>query len=506
MTALSWSGRRGRLLPAYVLIASVCLLALAVVHGSRVAIVATFVLFTAVAVPAYRTLLRWDSLIAGLILVVFLIPIKRYTLPSQLPFNLEPYRILIAFVAAAWFTSLLIDKRVRFRASGLEPPILLFVFAAVASVVVNNSSIQAAGVSTYVVKNLTFFASFFVLLYVLVSLVRKREQLNRLIRLLVASGSLVALSAIVESRTNYNVFNHLGHVLPFLTYHDPSLNGATSLELGRGGRLRVYGSAEHPIELSAVLVMLIPLALYLARSTGRRAWFGAGVVLGLGALTSISRTGVVMMVVVGLVLVWLRPTDVKRLAPVLIPALCIACLAIPHTLGSFYSAFFPKGGLIADQSVAGQQCMCGRLAEFGPSLHEWSQRPLFGEGFGSRVVSTADSVRLGVAKARLLDDQWLSSLLEIGIAGVCALLWLFTRAIRRMARIAREDDGPDGMLAAAIAASVFAFAVGMLTFDSLGFVQVTITLFIFLAFSGVLTHLYREQTTGGTGTTSLSEA
>jgi O-Antigen ligase len=489
MTTIAARAERRALLPALLLVGAAALLTVSVAQNSHVSAVVPFVLLAALVAAGHRVLFRWESLLAGVVLVIFFIPIKRYTLPSQLPFNVEPYRLMIAFVAVAWITSLLIDKRVRLRSSGLERPILLFAFAALVSVAVNDSSIAAAGLTAEVVKALTFFTSFFILFYVIVSLVRTSAQLDRLIGLLVASGTLLAVSALVESRTEYNVFNHLGVALPFLTFQDPTAVGLTSGTLDRSGRLRVYASAEHPIELAAVLVMLIPLAFYLAKVSGRRRWFLMAGVLGLGALATVSRTGVIMMVVAGLVLFRLRPTDVKRFLPLLVPALCVLYFALPHTLGSFYSAFFPKSGLIADQStiaVGNNAYADGRLADIGPSFHEWAQKPLFGEGFGSRVVSRTDALRLGVVPARLLDDQWLGSLLETGFVGICGLIWLFVRAIRRMTRIAREDDGPAGWLGAAIAASLLSFALGMLTFDALGFVQVTITFFLMLALSAVL--------------------
>jgi polysaccharide biosynthesis protein PslJ len=499
MRAAAANRDRGSLTAAIILITSIAVLAVSVTQNVKVSVVTSLVFMVVLAASSYRTLVRWESLLAGIVLVIFFIPIKRYTLPSALPFNLEPYRLLIAFVAVAWFTSLLIDKRVRLRGSGLEPAIGLFAFAALASVAANVSGIEANGVTSTVVKTLTFFASFFILFYVVVSLIRRRDQLDGFIKLLVASGAILSIAALIEARMDYNVFNHLSSALPFLKYHDPTTVGLTTNSLDRSGRLRVYGSAEHPIELSAVLVMLIPLAFYLAKSSGRRIWFLLAGVLGLGALATVSRTGVVMIVVVGLVLLRLKPADVKRFLPLLVPALCAVYFMLPNTLGSFYAAFFPKQGLIADQSniaVGNQAYADGRLADIGPSLHEWAQKPLFGQGFGSRIVSRDDATRLGVTPARLLDNQWLGSLLETGFVGICALLWLFIRAIRKMTRISGEDDGPDGWLAAAIAASLTAFAVGMLTFDALGFVQVTITFFLMLALSAVLWRTHGEARAG----------
>ena len=61
------------------------------------------------------------------------------------------------------------------------------------------------------------------------------------------------------------------------------------------------------------------------------------------------------------------------------------------------------------------------------------------------------------------------------------------RAIRRLAFLARSDAGPDGWLATGLAASIAAYAVGMLTFDSFAFIQVTFLVFIMLGFAAVAT-------------------
>src|SRR4051794_18677103 len=68
-------------------------------------------------------IISWRSLIVSVIMVIFAIPIRRYALPGSLPFELEPYRLLVFLIAAGWFASLLVDPRVRFRRSGLEGPI-----------------------------------------------------------------------------------------------------------------------------------------------------------------------------------------------------------------------------------------------------------------------------------------------------------------------------------------------------------------------------------------------
>ena len=88
--------------------------------------------------------------------------------------------------------------------------------------------------------------------------------------------------------------------------------------------------------------------------------------------------------------------------------------------------------------------------------------------------------------ARILDDQWLSSLLNTGFVGVLSLAWLFTRFIRDVGRRARHERTIDGWLLIALVASVAAFSVGMFTFDALAFTQVTFVFFVILALGSVL--------------------
>src|SRR5947208_6023348 len=303
-----------------------------------------------------------------------------------------------------------------------------------------------------------------------------------LLKVLVGGGTVVGVFALIERRTDYNVFNHLRTVAPFLKFQGAI--GAEGLERG-GTRLRVYGSAEHPIALGAVFVLLIPLAIYLARRTERRRWWAATLVLSLGAFATVSRTAVIMLAVVVLVFLRLRPRATKRLWPLVIPILAAVHLAMPGTLGSLRAAFFPSGGLIAQQSnvVAGNELRSnGRLADIGPSLHELAPHPIFGEGYGTRIVGFDEKYN----NAAILDDQWLGTLLETGIVGFFAWVWIFCRCVRRLSRAAREDDSARGWLYTGLAASIAAFGIGMATYDAFSFTQIAFVFFILFALAGVL--------------------
>jgi len=473
MRQLVADAERGRLLAVGLILVGLMYATVAVASGSNAGKIVPLVAALAVFLAASRTLLRWENLVAAIILVILLVPIRRYALPAQLPFNLEPYRLLVAVVVAIWASSLLVDRRVRIRRSGLEGPLALFFVAIFGSLVTNTG--RVASVQTYAVKQLTFFISFLLVFYVVVSVARSFVSIDFLIRVLTAGGAFVAASTIWESRTGYNVFNHLSSFIPGLHVVQLPWVGQD----GRGDR--AYASAQHAIPLGAALVLLIPLAVYLGRRTGNLRWWGCAAVLATGSLATYSRTTVLMLVCITIVYAKLRPQSLKRFWPMLVPALLAVHILVPGTLGTLKNAFFPKGGLIAQQQAGAGTAGSGRLADLGPGLHEWTKAPLFGEGFGTRIVEGVQ------ANANILDDQWLVTLLETGIVGLVAWVWLFARTIRRLAREARDDDSPRAWLAVGLAASIFAYATSMATYDAFSFIQVTLILFILLAFAAALT-------------------
>jgi hypothetical protein len=361
----------------------------------------------------HEWLLSWRTLVGLLVLVILFIPIRRYSLPAALPFELEPYRLYVVLIAAAWIGALLVEP-MRVRRTGLEAPIFAFV---------------------------------------------------------VAVGLPVA--AIVESRTGFNPFDHLSRVAPFLQESGERLSDRLN---DRAGRLRAYGSAQHSIALGAALAMLFPFAVYLGYRRHKRRWWLCAGLLGLGALATVSRTAALMLVVEAITLVILKPAVARRLWPLALPFLVVMHVAMPGTIGAFKSSFFPEGGLIAEQKSGAGTYGSGRIADLGPGLKEWSATPLVGQGYGTRITVRADPK----VNAPILDNQWLALLLETGVVGVAAMGWILVRTVRRTGRRARRDDSDEAWLMAAFTASIGAFAIGMFTYDTFSFIQVTFLLFLLL--------------------------
>ena len=213
-----------------------------------------------------------------------------------------------------------------------------------------------------------FFYTFVLMFLMICSVVRTSGEIDRLVRVLVFGGAVVAATAMVEYWTSTNVYDYLPRALPFLEHLQQAGTGGGP----RGGLHRVAASAEHPIALGAALVLLLPFAVYLAMTSARRWWLAAALLV-LGAFTTVSRTSLIMLAVVGLVFLRLRPRDVIKLWPWAVPLLAAAYIAVPGALGTFQYWLDKPTDVVAEQerSVGAERGDKGRLADIGPSLDEF---------------------------------------------------------------------------------------------------------------------------------------
>jgi hypothetical protein len=414
----------------------------------------------------------------------------------------------VALLLVGWIVSLLCDRRIRIRRTGFEGPLGLILFAIVGSMLLNPS--RVSGTMSFVIKSFSLEASFLLVIYLVVSVVRTRAILDWLMKVLVCAGTFEAFAAVIERKKHFNIFNHERLLLPIFHFNEQVLGS-----LVRGGALRAQASSGQPIELSAVMALLLPFAIYLGASRRQRRWYVAAMVLLAGNFAGGSRTGMIASLVILGVFLWLRPRQTLKCWPALIPVFIVIHFLAPGAIGALYGSFFPQGGLLASEQngqVVGPGGVVentSRLSRWGPELHAFrNYNPLFGEGFGTRVngrtsLTEAASTSTGWGNysfsgqqsplsqskdnAEILDDQWLSTLLETGVLGLIGWLWLFLRAIRRLgARAKLERDVPEGWLPVALAASLAGFAVAMWFYDAFTFTQGNFLMHLLIAFSATL--------------------
>ena len=433
------------------------------------------------AMDAVEAPARALSLVA-FVAIVWFIPIRVYTLPAPGPVKLEPYRLMVILLAVALLLGAISGAR-RIRSCGLNGALLTLSASAVISLAVNYSSFTERMLGTEATKAATYLLTFPIVFVLVASGVRSRADVDRCIKAIIIGGAIVAFAAIVETRTQYNVFNHLRTVFPFLQD-----TGERAAEV-RSGQIRAEGSAQHPIALGVALSLALPLSLAMAmrvRDMLPRLIFGAcALIIVIGMVATISRTAFLALAVMALVGLAVERRLLLRLWPLAIVLLIGAHTVLPGGMGRLYNSFFPKGGITSEQSVRAGGVGSGRLADIDPALKLVQSHAFFGTGdplppppdLAQNPIGTVDSTP---PDPIIFDNQYLTSLVGHGVIGLGAVLWLVGAIVFRLLRASRRARGSLPLLSACTAA-VAGFAAAMLTFDAFAFVQCSIFFFAIAA-------------------------
>jgi O-Antigen ligase len=493
--------RRG--LSLALVLAGALALALGAAAGPQTLLIAGLV-FVTVCVLAVRDsavpVFTWPNALTALVVVIWLVPIRLYTLPVDLPFNLEFYRLFLLVLILAWAAAGMAG-RATVNTVGHGRPVALLAVGAIVTQIVYLQELPGGPLEVEAIKTLSYFLSFLLVFLLFASVVKDTGEIERVLRTLVIGGMVVALAALWESRTNYNLFSELDRWLPL--DREPR-----EIDQMRGGRARVFASAQHPIALGCALVLIVPLALYLAQNAvtaaRRRIWLAATVVIGTGALTTISRTTVAMIVAMAVVGLMLRAHLMVRYWPLLLVLPFVVHFVAPGALGGLYKSFFPKQGLIANLNERAGQGGSGRFADIGPGLDLWAESPVVGKGLGSlsapqEVGPTARGEGRAGATIQdtelIFDNQYLNTFVTMGLIGIVGTIWFIWGAAFKLGSAAKVTRGPPGDLIAACSVSCAGFGASLIFFDAFSFVQATLVFCIVAALGLRLRELARPEAT-----------
>jgi polysaccharide biosynthesis protein PslJ len=297
------------------------------------------------------------------------------------------------------------------------------------------------------------------------------DRVEAVRRRLVAGGALIAVIGGIQFFTGFDLASYLA--FPGLSTGSSSY---TSL-LQRDEFNRPMATATHPIEFGVVLAMLLPLALHGAvfAPQGRRGrrWLAVAVILLVLPMT-VSRSAVLGLVVVAVVMLPVWPAIWRVVALVVMGLFSVLLRAlVPGLVGTLT-------GLVSD--IGSDSSTVTRTNDYVVIGESLTDHPLFGQGFGTYLPETY----------RILDNQYLLSLVETGLVGLAALMmvlwagWFLARSARR-ASADPEVRHLAQCFAAAAAVAVFSFG----TFDAFSFPMVSNLMFLSLGICGALWRLTR---------------
>ena len=176
--------------------------------------------------------------------------------------------------------------------------------------------------------------------------------------------------------------------------------------------------------------MAVPLAVYLARHAegpaARRLWAGAALVIAAGAFSTISRTTMLMAATMLGILLFLKGRRILRYWPIVVVLGVVVHLAAPGAIGGLYKSLFPEEGVVSDLTGRAGQGGSGRLADVGPAADLWAEKPLLGHGLGTEELILDDPAVVSAGQVPpeiIFDNQWLHTVVTVGIVGLIVILW-----------------------------------------------------------------------------------
>jgi polysaccharide biosynthesis protein PslJ len=307
--------------------------------------------------------------------------------------------------------------------------------------------------------------------------IRNWERLNAVLRTLVWCAGVMAVVGILQSALHTDVTIH---------FHLPGLQlvGAADLENRGTGQFRVASFTLHFIEFGALMAMAVPYAIHYARFATKpyqRRLALAVALLCAGAVPmSISRTGVLCLVIALVVMVPMWPWRLRYHAFLALVAL-VGCLMMikPGLIGTVKSMFT---GASTDPSVTGRT---SRYSLIGDWFH---QRPWLGRGPFSVVP--------GINGGIVFDNEWLYLVVTVGIIGTAAVALLHISGIV-LASISfrRSREAEVRHLCAAFISTQLICILAEGTFDAFYFTTFTSTMALLLGCTGAVWRFTHPQRT-----------
>lgn len=414
-----------------------------------------------------------STTVAAAYIVVLTVTPARLVLQG-IPLSISPANLIGLLLLAAWFCAQMTST---LGATKGRNAIRTALFCYCTVIIANFGYAAASHLPT---DELRALDRRFVLAFALVGVtlvicdgVRGRDRLYFLVKALVAGVAISAAVGALQFLIDFDLTQHL--VLPGLK---PSTeDGAV---FARADLRRVSGMTANPIEFGLVCASVLPLAVHVAfhakaRGSSSLRWWACAALIASGLMFSVSRSAILGVVVAGVVLMagWPARRRLQALGAA-VAFLAVTKVAVPGLLGVFLGLFANASN---DPSIQ------FRTHDYPIVFAEVAQHPWLGRGLGTWIAP----------KHEILDNQYLLSVLDIGVVGLAAFCTLFVVAIVSALRGRRRFTDPlDKDLGLSLAAAVTVPMAGAATFDLLSFPTIAGLTFFLIGLTGTYLRQARD--------------
>ena len=413
--------------------------------------------------PHTTRLMPW--LLAGLMAMVFLIPIDATELKVHLPVDSKPDRFMIAAMLGVLVVQALVarakERKDRRQMTLATAAVLLFGALVLTSVLLNADRIYQLGQLKFAEKALSQVLAYLAFYLIVATQVRKSE-IPAYGRLILGLAVITALGTLYESRTGYNVFYVLGGELlrPIATVaHSPTNIHPSFLE----GRKIIVGPTKHGLALASMLSIALPFAvirLWEVRTRRSRIGYLLIICLFLAASLATGRKTAIVAPIAAFAVLAAYNRRMLRWAPLaLVAAIPVIHFAAPGALGTF--------DILA--SAGSSDSTSQRITDYSGIRPDVLSHPIIGEGYGSLDSDNA-------LWYRILDNEYLDELFQVGILGFLAYLAMVLAPLVTAHGVIKRAGGRAPPIIAA-AAGCAAYAVVSGTFDAMSFPQAPYSFF-----------------------------
>lgn len=410
--------------------------------------------------PHTTRFLPWA--LAGFVVMLWLVPFQDVRLPVTLPVDAKLDRFVLAGVALVWLAALFAGgpDAPRLRRSPVNVALAAFVTLAFVSVLLNVDALVNVGDFSLAFKKLALLVAYAMLFYVASTSLRAAE-IGPFCTLTVVLASLTAIGTVWEYRMGANLFYDLtAKVLPpgfalFPETADPKF-----------ARPNITGPTQHGLAVTTMLSLALPFAavgIVRARELWPRiGYIAATAIILAGTTATLRKTALIMPLAALLVLLLYRRRDMLRLAPLGVVLVFAIQVLSPGALASIRGQLDPS-------RLSGSDSTQGRTADYVAVAPDVKTHLATGRGYGTYDAH----------KYRLLDNQYLVTLIETGILGTAAYVGIVLAAFLASHALIRSGDPSRAPPALAAAAAAGAFFVCNALFDTLAYPQVAY-LFLFV--------------------------
>lgn len=415
--------------------------------------------------------MSWDGCTYLSAYVVLLLALPSRLVIGPLGAGGTPANVLAIAGAAWWLWARAADpERTPTRSHPVRTAMVVFTVCVVVSYVAAMTRVISSDEVSVANTGLLLVIGWLGLVLVADAGLTSMDRVEVLMQRIALGGGLVAALGLLQFATR-RAYTDLIQIPGLVTNQE--LNPVLTRDL----YARPSGTALHPIEFAVSMNTFLPICLHVALTAthlGRiRRWFPVLAIV-MAIPFSISRSGIVGCAVVFLLLLPTWP-PARRVAALVFGVLTLGVvfLTVPGMLGTITKLFT---GISNDDSAL------SRTDSYPLAFQFVERSPLIGRGFQTFLP-----------KYRILDNQYLMLLIEVGVLGLVALLAVWLAAIiAAIAARQRFTDERSRSCAAALMAGVGAPMACLAFVDGFSFPMMSGLAFLAVGLAGAVYSLSRE--------------